>query len=182
MKATTEGKGGTTRGFEDEEAETWTIIDETPHTTLPSSTSGQVDSDLRFLGPSDEAVGFSSDVSSTTSSEVSLLIDRSISDNKEAIPLAGSEETDSHPWLNELEKPERETDVDSATGLSVAGANEKTFIYTQSPETVIDPNSESAANYQSDSSPDSYFLVSAEALCATSLEIILLPQSPRETT
>ncbi|XP_044066234.1 plexin-B1-like isoform X2 [Siniperca chuatsi] len=141
----------TTRGFsEDEETEILNITDETPHTTLTSSTSGQVDSDLRFLEPSGEAVGSSFDVSSTTSSEVTFLID--LSDNKDAIHLAS--ENNSTPWLNEWEKPEGETDVESATGSSVAGANTMSFIHIQSP----DPNSESAANYQSNSSTDSHFL------------------------
>ncbi|XP_031142493.1 plexin-B1-like [Sander lucioperca] len=159
VEGTTEGNAGTTIGFsEDEVTETLNSTDKTPHTTLPSSTSGMLDPDLRFLGPSGEALGSSSDVSSTTSSEVSLLIDFAISDNKESIPLGSSEEKDSPPWLNEWEKPEGETDMESTTGLSVAGASEKPFIYTQSPETVIDPNSESAANYQSDSSNDLYFL------------------------
>lgn len=160
----TEGIGGTTRGFSDNvDTDTWHITQQTPHTTSPSSTSGQVESDLRFLEPSGEAIGSSSDVSSTTSSEVALLIDLSVSDDKEAVPLASTEENDSPPWLNEWEKPEGE--AHSATGSSVAGTSEKSYIYTQSPETVIDPNSESATNYQSDSPTDSYFLVSAEATC-----------------
>uniref|UniRef100_A0A8D0DBF8 Plexin-B1 n=1 Tax=Sander lucioperca TaxID=283035 RepID=A0A8D0DBF8_SANLU len=76
VEGTTEGNAGTTIGFsEDEVTETLNSTDKTPHTTLPSSTSGMLDPDLRFLGPSGEALGSSSDVSSTTSSEVSLLID-----------------------------------------------------------------------------------------------------------
>ncbi|XP_076597731.1 plexin-B1 isoform X1 [Chaetodon auriga] len=155
MEEVTEGLSGSTRGFSaDEDTETWNDTAEAPHATLRSTTSGQVDSDLRFVEPSGEAVGSSSEVSSTTSSEVALFIDLPVSHNKEALPLADPEETDSPLWLNEWEK----TDVDSATGSSVAGASEKSFIYTQAPDTIIDPNSESAANYQSDSSTDSYFL------------------------
>ncbi|XP_049436709.1 plexin-B1 isoform X1 [Epinephelus fuscoguttatus] len=154
----TEGDGGTTRGFsEEEETVTLSITVETPYTTLPSNTSGQVDSDLRFLEPLVETVGSSTDVSSTTSSEVSLSMDLSVSDNKESIPVATSEEKDSPPWFDEREKPEEETDVDSATVSYVAGTSEKPLMFTESPETVIDPNSESAANYQSDSSTDTYF-------------------------
>lgn len=154
MEGTTEGSDGTTEGFsEEEEAETLNITVQTPHTTLPSSTSVQVDSDLRLLEPSGEAVSSFSDVSSTTSSEVSLLLD-----NKESVPLDSSEDDVSPPWLTEW------TDLDSPTGPTVA--SEKPFSFTQSPETVIDPNSESAAIYQSDSSTDAYFRVSAEDTCA----------------
>ncbi|XP_071331633.1 plexin-B1 [Trachinotus anak] len=153
VEGTTEGNGATTRGFsEDEDTDTLNITDETLRTTLPSSTSGQVDSDLRFLELSGETVGSSSDVSSTSSSEVSLLVDLSISDSKD------SEEADSPPWLSEWEKTEGETELDSATGSSVEGASVNSVIYTQSPQTVADLNSESAANYQSDSSTDSFLL------------------------
>ncbi|TMS15734.1 Plexin-B1, partial [Larimichthys crocea] len=153
VEEVTEGTGDTARGLsEGEKAETWNITDETPHTTIPSSTSGQVDSELRFLEPSGEVVDSSSDVSSTTSSEVALLIDPSVSDDKEDIPLTSSEDSDSPLWLSEWGKPGGETDLNSATG-----ASEKSLIYTQSPETVIAPNSESATNYQSDSSTNSYF-------------------------
>uniref|UniRef100_A0A671U349 Plexin-B1 n=1 Tax=Sparus aurata TaxID=8175 RepID=A0A671U349_SPAAU len=114
LEQVTEGVGGTTRGFsEDEITKPWNVTDETPNTTLPSSTSGQVDSVLRFLEPSGEAVGSASDVSSTTSSEVTLLTDLSASDSKETILLTSSEEKDSPLWLNEWEKPEGEIDVDS---------------------------------------------------------------------
>uniref|UniRef100_A0A671U5W7 Plexin b1a n=1 Tax=Sparus aurata TaxID=8175 RepID=A0A671U5W7_SPAAU len=62
LEQVTEGVGGTTRGFsEDEITKPWNVTDETPNTTLPSSTSGQVDSVLRFLEPSGEAVGSASD-------------------------------------------------------------------------------------------------------------------------
>uniref|UniRef100_A0A671U1X0 Plexin-B1 n=1 Tax=Sparus aurata TaxID=8175 RepID=A0A671U1X0_SPAAU len=55
LEQVTEGVGGTTRGFsEDEITKPWNVTDETPNTTLPSSTSGQVDSVLRFLEPSGE--------------------------------------------------------------------------------------------------------------------------------
>eukprot|EP00064_Thunnus_orientalis_P000279 superscaffoldBa00000014_g279 len=173
VEGATEGDVGTTRGFsEDEkigvdlmiETEIIDIADEIPHTTLPSSTSGQVDSDLSLLEPSGEVVGSSSDISSTTSSEVVISTDLSTSNHKEAIPLADSEENDSPPWLKEWEKPEREADVYGetlllpTTGSFVAGTSEKLLIYTQSPDTVTDPNSESSANYQSDSTTDSYFL------------------------
>ncbi len=104
----------------------------------------------------------SSDVSPTTSGKVALLRDLSVSGN------LSSEENDSPLLLSEWEKSDGETEVDSATSSSVAGASEKLFSYTQSPETLTDHKSESAANYQSDSSIDSYFLVSADATCAAS--------------
>ena len=176
MDRWTDAVGGTTRGFsEDEITEPWNVTDETPNTTLPSSTSGQADSVLRFLEPSGEAVGSASDVSSTTSSEVTLLTDLSVSDNKEAILLTSSEEKDSPLWLNEWEKPGGEIDVDSVTGSSVAVTSKKSVVYTQSPEKVINPTTESTANYQSDSSTDSYLLVSAEATRAAGVAIALLP-------
>uniref|UniRef100_A0A4W6DB47 Plexin b1a n=1 Tax=Lates calcarifer TaxID=8187 RepID=A0A4W6DB47_LATCA len=62
VERTTEENGATTRGFsEDEDTDTLNITDETLHTTFRSSTSGQVDSDLRFLELSGEVVGSSSD-------------------------------------------------------------------------------------------------------------------------
>lgn len=194
MEGRPEGDVGTTRAFsEDEkvgvdlmiETESVDIADEIPHTTLPSSTSGQVDSDLSLLEPSGEAMGTSSDISLTTSSVVAVSPDFSTGNDKEDIPLANAEENDSPPWLKEWEKPEGEADVSwethrlpatdlsvAATGLTVAGSSEKSFIYTQSPDTITEPNSESSANYQSDSSTDSYFLVSAEAMCAASVKIM----------
>uniref|UniRef100_A0A4W6DAV3 Plexin-B1 n=1 Tax=Lates calcarifer TaxID=8187 RepID=A0A4W6DAV3_LATCA len=55
VERTTEENGATTRGFsEDEDTDTLNITDETLHTTFRSSTSGQVDSDLRFLELSGE--------------------------------------------------------------------------------------------------------------------------------
>ncbi|XP_026187661.1 plexin-B1 isoform X2 [Mastacembelus armatus] len=153
VEGITEENGGSTRDLaEDEDTDTLNITYEPSHTTLPSSTSGQVDSDLRFLEPSGETVGSSSGVSSTISSEVAILIDLPISDDKD------SEETDTPPWSSEWEKPEGETEADSATGSSAAGSSENPFISTQSHKTVIDLNSESATKYQSDSSLDSYFL------------------------
>lgn len=170
----TEEIGLTTKGFSDnEDTDIQHVTQQPPHTALPNSTSGQVESDLQFLEPSGEAVGSSADVISTTSNEVPLVLDHSVSDNKEEVPLASAEDS-SPPWWNEWELPEGETP--SATTSSVAGTRKTSHMYTQSPETVVDPNSESAANYQSDSPTDTYFLVSAEAMCAASVEIVLLPQ------
>lgn len=176
----TDETGDTTRGFSDkEDTEIWHFTHQSPHATLPSSTSGKVESELRFIGPSGEAVGTSSDVSSPTSSEVTHFIEFSDSDDKEAIPLANTEESDSPLWLNEWEKPEGETR--SAIGSSVTGTSESSYIYTKSPETGTDPNSESATNYRSDSSTDFYFMVSAEATCATCVEIKPLQHSLLES-
>ncbi|XP_069550161.1 plexin-B1 isoform X1 [Brachyistius frenatus] len=143
----------TTRGFSKDEG-TLNITDETPHTTLPSSTSGQIDPHLRVLEQSGEAVGFSSAISSTTASEVALFTHRAIDDDddKEAVSLATSEENDSPPWLNGWEERQGKTEADSATESSVV------LISTQSPETVIDLNTQSATNVQSDSSTDFYFM------------------------
>nr|XP_046252940.1 plexin-B1 isoform X1 [Scatophagus argus] len=157
VEEVTEGIRSTIQGFsEDVDGEALGIADETPRTTTPGSAGGQVDSDMRFLEPSGQAVGSSSGSSTTTSSEVALLLNFSVSNDEEAVLLTSSEDSDSPPWLNEWEKPEGGTHP--ATGSSVAGSSKKSFIYTQSPKTVIDPNSESATNYQSDSSTDSYFL------------------------
>uniref|UniRef100_A0A3Q3RV40 Plexin-B1 n=1 Tax=Mastacembelus armatus TaxID=205130 RepID=A0A3Q3RV40_9TELE len=61
VEGITEENGGSTRDLaEDEDTDTLNITYEPSHTTLPSSTSGQVDSDLRFLEPSGETVGSSS--------------------------------------------------------------------------------------------------------------------------
>lgn len=168
----TEEIGLTTKGFSDNE-DTQHVTQQSPHTTLPNSTSGQVESDLQFLEPSGEAVGSSDDVISTTSNEVPLVLDHSVPDSKEEVPLASAENS-SPPWWNEWELPEGETP--SPTASSVAGSRKTSHMYTQSPETVVDPNSESAANYQSDSPTDTYFLVSAEASCAASVEIVLFSQ------
>uniref|UniRef100_A0A7N9AMH0 Plexin-B1 n=1 Tax=Mastacembelus armatus TaxID=205130 RepID=A0A7N9AMH0_9TELE len=55
VEGITEENGGSTRDLaEDEDTDTLNITYEPSHTTLPSSTSGQVDSDLRFLEPSGE--------------------------------------------------------------------------------------------------------------------------------
>lgn len=115
-------------------------------------------------------------MSSTSSSEAAHLIDFSDSDDKEAIPLASNEESDSPPWLNEWEKPEGGTH--STIGSPIEGISQNSYIYTKSPETVIDPNSESATNYRSDSSTNSYFMVSAEVWCAACVEIVLWQHSP----
>lgn len=137
------------------------ITDEYSHTTLPSSTSGQLDSDLGLLlEPSGEAAGSSSDISSTLSSEDETLREHFPSEDEEVVPLADSGESDPPPWLKELEKPDGDADTDASL-LSAAGPS-VTAVYTQSPDTVTDPDSESAADVQSDSSADSYFLVSAE--------------------
>ncbi|KAG7239856.1 hypothetical protein INR49_030589 [Caranx melampygus] len=145
------GATATTKGFsEEDDTDSLNITDETLHTTLPSSTSGQVDPDLRFLELSGEVVSSSSDASSPTSSEETLSVDLSVSDNKDP------KEADSPPWLSEWEKPEGETEVDSATVSVVEEASENSVIYT--PKTVDELNSESTTNYQSDSSTDSYSL------------------------
>lgn len=84
----------TTGGFSEEaHSDKLSITDETLHTTFPSSTSGQIDSDVR-LEPSGEVFG------SAASREVGLLTGR-----------WGSEEPDSP--LGEGEKAERGAEVDS---------------------------------------------------------------------
>ncbi|XP_068453440.1 plexin-B1 [Clinocottus analis] len=151
-EGTTEGNGGIASFSEAEEEEGLTITDKTLNTTLPSSTSKKVDHDPGFVELSGEAFGSSSNASTTTSGEVSRLTDLPVSDAKDDIPPAGNEEKDSPP-LSGWEEPA----VGNATGPSHAGASEKPAHFTQSPETVIDPASESAADYQSDSSSDLYF-------------------------
>ncbi|XP_035499812.2 plexin-B1-like isoform X1 [Scophthalmus maximus] len=149
VETATDGIGATTRGFsEDAGTRTSNITVEYLHTTLPSSTSGQADPALRFSEMSGEAVGSSSDVSSTTSSEVALLMHLPVADSND------SREADSPGWLNEWEGPEGETEVDPALAV---GASERSDIYTQSPRTVVDLYPELATHYQSDSSTDSYF-------------------------
>ncbi|KAM4563998.1 plexin-B1 isoform 2-T2 [Odontesthes bonariensis] len=152
LEGMTKGAGATTSDSS-KDADTLYITDEPPHTTFPSSTSGLADSLLGVFEPSGEAVGSFSEISSTTSSEAAPLIDRSISDDEEAVPLTTSEENVSPPWLTGWERPEEEMETDSETGPSVVHP----FIFTQPPETVIDLDSDSAANPQSDSSAE-YFL------------------------
>ncbi|XP_017266871.1 plexin-B1 isoform X1 [Kryptolebias marmoratus] len=137
---------------EDEDLNSLNITVENTHTALPNSTSGQVDLQLGVLKPSGEATGSSSEISSTTSSEVAPLIDLSISANKEAIPQATSEENVPPPRLHGSGRPEEETD--SETVPSVAHSS----IVTQPPETLADIDFESPTNPQSDSSSDSYNL------------------------
>ncbi|XP_063740982.1 plexin-B1-like isoform X2 [Eleginops maclovinus] len=149
--------GSTTGAFlEDDEAETLNITDETPQTTLPSSTSGYVDSNVGYLEPSEEAAY--SDVSSTSSSDVIPLTELHLRDHTEA---AESEtEIETAPW----EKEEEVSEVDSAPGSSIAESStrEMPLIVTQTPDIfrtyLSEPHSESEDNYQSDSSSDSYFL------------------------
>lgn len=156
---------GTTRGLSDnKDTETQHVTYQTTHTTLPSSTSGQMAPDLRFSEPSVELVGSSSNVTSSTSSEVRLLIDLS---DKESIPLATADENNSLPLLNEWEKSDEE--IHAATGSSVANISEKLYSYTQSPETVSNRSSESSTDNQSDSPTDAFLLVSADSLCAAGL-------------
>ncbi|XP_062283826.1 plexin-B1-like [Scomber scombrus] len=166
VEGATDGDVGTTKSFSEGEkigvdlmieTESLDITGEIPHTTLPSSTSGQVDPDLSLLEPSGDALVSSSDITSTTISEVTISTDLSNGNDKEGIPLAKSEENDSPPWLKEWEKPEGEVDLPQEKTLEPT-SSEKLHVYTQSPDTVTDPNSESSANYQSDSSTDSYFL------------------------
>lgn len=134
------------------DTDTSNITDETPHTTLPSSTTAEVGSHITLFESVGEAVSSSFEISSTSFSGVPFLIDIPISEDVETIPLAPSEDNGSPPWLNGWEKPEEKTELDSVA---------QSFMATQSP-TVNDFNSETAANTQSDSSDDSYFRVSAE--------------------
>ncbi|XP_074537146.1 plexin-B1 isoform X1 [Halichoeres trimaculatus] len=143
-EATTEGNGGTTLALlEEDEIKTWNITESTLQTTLPSSTSGQTE-------PSGEVLSPSSNISSTTSGEVSLLINASVTD----AVLDSTEEKVTPLGLDEGEKQDEWTDLDSVTGPP--SDSEKLLNHTQLPETVIEPNSDSE-NYQSDSSYASYF-------------------------
>ncbi|XP_068193310.1 plexin-B1 [Antennarius striatus] len=146
-----DGIGGSTRGFSERgDNETWHMTEIT-HTTLPSTTSSQVHSDMKFLEPSAEVSGTSSGVNSSASGEATLFIALSISDKEEVIP-----ENDSSLWLNEWDKSEGGTQ--SATNASFAVGSKKSIIYTQSPQIVIVSKSESTTNHQSDSPTESSFL------------------------
>ncbi|KAL6120090.1 plxnb1 [Pungitius sinensis] len=146
-EGTTDGNGDIASFSEDEEAESLNVTAKYSPTTLHSSTTQKVDHEVGFLGPSAESFGSSSDVSPTNSRGVSRLIDLSVSGTKD------HEEMDSPPWLSEWEG----TAGDSATGPSVVGASQKPPIFSQPPDTVINPFSESAADYQLDSSTSSFF-------------------------
>ncbi|XP_029995088.1 plexin-B1 [Sphaeramia orbicularis] len=122
-------------------------------TTLPSSTRGQVSSS--------GAGGSSSALSSTPSTN---LTDFSPIDDKEVIPLEPGGHRDSPPWPKEWAEPAGGADANSdafilsaTPGPSIVGTSEKPPMYSQSPETLTEPSSESADNYQSDRSTDSDF-------------------------
>lgn len=78
--------------------------------------------------------------------------------------MDGSEKKVTPLGLDEGEKQDEETDLDSLTGSP--SDNEKLLNHTQLHERVIEHNSDSAADYQSDSSFDSYFRVSTKATFA----------------
>nr|XP_057940873.1 plexin-B1-like isoform X1 [Doryrhamphus excisus]XP_057940874.1 plexin-B1-like isoform X1 [Doryrhamphus excisus] len=128
----------TTSRFLEDETVDWLLesADNTPYTTSPS---GPIDSEA-------EPSGSSSGVSSTTSSEVVTLTEVANSDSSEGILVVGSEESDGSLWMKEW--PEVEAD-----GKSLHHEN---LTFTQSPDTVIKPNTE--ANYQGDSSVGSYLM------------------------
>lgn len=171
MEEETDGIAATTAGIsEAEEVEMLNTTAGGSHGSLPSSTSGQNDTDT-----GDEAVSSSSDVSSTTLSGAALHTDLSVADSKEFVPVASSDDSDATLWSNEWERPEGGTEgtegtVGASTGSAVAAAEESPFTYTQPPEIVIE--SESDENYQSDPSTESYFSVSAETLCIAGVETI----------
>lgn len=121
------------------------IAQQIPRATPPSNTSSLAESDLQFLEPSGEAVGSTFEVSSTASVKVTFG-DVSVSDDEEAVRSASTKA---------LEEPEGQTLTWAST--------EKPHNVAQTPQTVIEPDSDSATNYQSDSPTDSYPLVSAEA-------------------
>ncbi|XP_061689967.1 plexin-B1-like [Syngnathoides biaculeatus] len=149
--------GATTRHFTEDETVDWLKenvenIVNTSHTTLPSSTMEPVDSGVTLLELSGEAAGSSSGISSTTSGEVATLPDLAGIDLAEGIPVVNSDMSDSPPW--ERERPE--SGVDGRVAFFLTDANEN-LTFTQSPEMVIEPITESDENYQADSS-DSYFM------------------------
>ncbi|KAF7210351.1 plexin-B1 isoform X1 [Nothobranchius furzeri] len=143
-ETTAEAGAAISGSFEDEDPGIFNITEEITHTTLPSTTSGHLDTLLRFLEPSGEAMGSSFEMSSTTSSEVVPLIELSVSEDKEDILLATSAENVSPLSVDGWGEPEMETEVDSETVTSIAHS----VILT---ETFIDPNTESPASIQSDS-------------------------------
>ncbi|KAM4737576.1 plexin-B1-like isoform 1-T1 [Anableps anableps] len=146
--ATKEAVGSPSGSLEDED----TLNVTSP--TSQSNTSGLLDSLLRMLDPSGEAVASSPEINSTTSSKVAPLIDPSISEDEEAVLLATSQENVSPPGLSGWEEPEKRTEMNSEMTPSVT----RSFIPTQSPEMVVDVASESPTNLQSDSSSESLTL------------------------
>lgn len=140
---TTKGTDEPTRGFsKDQLTDSLNITQRHTVTPLPSSTSHQTDS--HSFEPSG---GSSSEMSMSASSEVTLLSDPR--DSK-------TQENDSPLWLNRSTNPESEV-------VSTSSSVIPTFVLTQSPETDIDLSFDSGENSQSDSTIDSYFLVSAKA-------------------
>lgn len=140
---TTKGTDEPTRGFsKDQLTDSLNITQRHTVTPLPSSTSHQTDS--HSFEPSG---GSSSEMSMSASSKVTLLSDPR--DSK-------TQENDSPLWLNRSTNPESEV-------VSTSSSVIPTFVLTQSPETDIDLSFDSGENSQSDSTIDSYFLVSAKA-------------------
>ncbi|XP_038126425.1 plexin-B1-like [Cyprinodon tularosa] len=145
-----------------EDEETLNATDGMSHTSL-SSTTGYIDSSQRMLVPSSEALSSSPEINLTPTSEVAPLIDHSISEVEEFIPLTTSEENVSPTRMNDREKSQEEPGVDSEVTPSVA----RSFFPTPSPETVVDVSLESPTNLQSDSSFEAFTL---ECPCVERIE------------
>ncbi|XP_076015479.1 plexin-B1 isoform X2 [Genypterus blacodes] len=171
VEVVTDGVSGPTTPAQDDEkvgadlvtaTESIDISEETPESTVPSSTISLADSNLSLGGLPGEAMNSSTNVSSTNSSEEGLTTVFATSGDKEVVTRL--DRNDSAMWMKDWEKPENDTagDMDTqplfATRSPIRGTSENWLTHSHSPDTVIDPNSDPAENYQSDTSTGSNFL------------------------
>lgn len=115
-------------------------------------------------------MGSSSEISSTTSSEVAPFITPSISINTDFIPLVTSEESGPPPRLQEWGGPGEERVSEMIPSVAHSPVS------TQSPEAVADADPESPTNSQSDSSSESYNRVSAGDKFGAGAEMFIATQ------
>lgn len=141
---------------DDEDPNNFNITVEITHNALLNTTSDHVGSQLKVSNSPSEATGSFSEINPTASSEVAPFIDLSISASEEVNPPATSEETVPRPRLHGWGSPDGETASETVPFVAHSP------VFTQSPETMAAINSESPTNPQSDSSSESYLLVSAE--------------------
>ncbi|XP_011475020.2 plexin-B1 isoform X1 [Oryzias latipes] len=137
----TEGAGGSS----ERDSNIPTVTDETPRTTLPSSTSSHNESLLKFPEPSSSAI------SSTTAREAAPLTLPSNCQDEESSPLSSHQEDVSPPPSNGWQETEGPAAVEMAASVK------HSLVFTPSPETGSHLDPGPAAPVQSDS-PSALFV------------------------
>lgn len=148
-----------------------TVVNATAGTAIPSSTSGH--EELRFQDPSGEAVGSSSGVSPTTSSEFIILTDFATTADGELGGVEVLEGTET--WRNEWDKTGEEEEETEAFTLALSEAQlDRDGAEALAPTVETDSLSMAAvvAAYQSDSSVEPYL---RECPCVDKVLDSLLP-------